>query len=571
MRNMDWKRPARLLALGILSFQLAALTYSGEVRYDTHINLAQKAHGNMEVESNRQTPDLMAVSRARIDFKGEPMAFWKYHVRIQKSEEDNSQLDLNVIHQSSSNIGVDHIPTSREVDTAALPIQLAQAYMVYHELDAITLYMGLIPVPEVSCHELARSSLVGDFPQNAQLGTAIRSTGNHLGLKVSGQVLGLNYQLGVWKQSPYQPINTVPPFYTRTILDQTKQNARYPSPGAISLEEAQRLITTTDQGPIVTDFHNGPIKWAYGARVNWVADLPYNVYYSAALGYSHAPLNIPIVAAVFGAFDNLAVVNTVADLDAPNYYMASYDYLTQATFDFNWASTIVHAQLGYQYQKLHANSKQHYYTSTDIDVIESETIASEAFHNTPKTSACFAQWGAMLSGGRYKFDSKLGVVSGVKVPEGSQAFELVLRGGMVLRKNIMAFLDQRGFDDYSTADQAEPPLALTDPRLDLVSLVALDDEHRYLLLMINNSGRSVQNTAYEDVSIVAPNDRGIAFQSRMIGWSAGLNYYPFESVAMRLTYKFEHYQFKKEITTNWVDSLYMKNRQTLSLRCETSF
>lgn len=566
MKNMGWKAASRFLTLGLLSFPLAALTYSGEVRYDTHVNLGQQAQGSIQAEEGRQTPDLMAVSRARVDFQGEPMAFWRYHVRIQKSEEDNSQLDLNVFLQDSSMIGMSRIPSSRQVDTAALPVQVAQAYMAYHELDAISLYMGLIPVPEVSCHELAPSALIGDFPQNAQLGTAIRRTGNHLGLKVKGQVLGLNYQLGVWKQSPYPSLNTVPPFYTRTILDQSLQNARYPSPGAIALEQAQHLITTTDQGPITTDFHDGPIKWAYGARINWVADLPYNVYYSAALGYSHAPLNVPIVAAVFGAFDNLEN----GDLDAPNYVMASYDYLTQATFDFNWASTIVHTQLGYQYQKLHSNSQQHYYTSTDIAVIESETIASEAFHNTPKTSACWAQWGAMLTGGRYKFDTKLGVVSGVKVPEGNQALEVVLRGGMVLRKNIMALLDQQGFDDYSTTDQSEP-LALADPRLDLVSLVALDDEHRYLLLMINNSGRSEQNTAYENVSIVSPNERAIAFQSRMIGWSAGLNYYPFESVAMRLTYRFEHYHFKKEVSTHWVDSLSMKNRQTLSLRCETSF
>ena len=549
---------------------LSALGFSGDIRYDTLFTLQQQGQNGSSVDSSRVAIDWSGLSRARLDFSGELMPFWLYQIRLQKPEMQNSQLDLDVFSAISTQANLDIVPNTREADRSQLPVEIAQAYTSYHGLEVVSLNLGLIPVPEVSCTELSSQPLIGELPQDAQLGTVIRSSGTHPGLKVVGQVKDFHYELGVWEQTPYNNLGVVPNPLTRTILDsrETSQSGN----AATDLATAANVMLNTDGGPQLTDFHRGSIRWAYGGRVNWVADLPYNIYYSAALGYSHAPLNVPIVAAVFGGFDSLKVSDNVEaanDLDSPNYVMSSYDYLTQATFDFNWASTITQAQLGYQYQKLHWDTTQHYYTAESPPELESETAAAEAFSQTPKTSACWAQWG-IIKGGRYRFDTSRGVVSGVKLSPGGHAWEFIIRGGMVLRKNIMAFLYQTGFDDFSTADQADP-IVPVEPRLDLMDLIVFDDEQRYLLLLINNSGKSEEDTEYGDVSIVLPNNHNIAYQSRMIGWSAGLNYYPFENIALRLTYRFEHYQYKKEITEDWVKSLYMKNRQQLSLRCETHF
>lgn len=554
----------------------AALSYSGELRYDTHLNLHQQAADGQSAPESRLTPNIMSLSRLRFDLKGEPLAFWSYHIRLQKTEQEASQLDLDLLGPTTTRAGSEFLPAKTLLETAVFPLEISQAYMSYKELDAITLSLGLIPLPQVSCNEIGSSALIGQGPGNVQIGTIVRDSGQAPGLKVQGHVSGWRYHFAVWKQSSQETLKTVPYPYNRTIPDRSDPHITYALPGATSLLTAQENLLESDSGILASDFTGRTIKWAYGGRVNWVQELPYNVSCSAALGYNHVPLSVPIVAAVFGGFDNL-IANPeapeelqVQDLDAPNYFMASYDYLTSATFDFNWASTIMHTQFGYQYQKMHINSQQHYYTSMDVLALDEENAASEAFQATPKTSACWAQWGTMLFGGRYQFDHQKGVISGVSVRQGGEAFEFVLRGGMVLRKNIMALLHQTGFDDYATADRAEP-LALASPRLDLASLVVFNEKQRYLLLLLNNSGKVERDVPYDDVSVVLPNDRGIAFQSRCLAWSAGVNYYPYDAIAFKLTYTAEHYQFKKETSYSWVDSLFMKNRQTLSFRCETSF
>lgn len=569
INNLSTKLLGVLTGAGFVLTAVSAHEISGEFRYDTHFTLQQHSHDGSSTAPGLQPIDWHGLSRARATLQGDLIPFWRYKLRFQKSEQENAQLDLELSEVAQSLTSLGTLPSTFEADHSILPLEMSQAFLSYHGLEVLELSFGRAPMPELSCSEIGHQSLIGQLPQNAQVGTIVRSTGNHPGFNVQGQVKSVHYDLGVWHQTPYQPVRFVPDPTTRGIVDAELLDDDSINP-ATALQTAQDLFLTTDYGLVPADFYHGSMKWAYGGRVSATVDLYNSMYYSAAAGYSHAPLNMPIVAAVFGGFDSLTLPSSSADdLDSPNYVMHSYDYLTQATFDFNWASTISYAQLGYHYQKLGWNSTQHYYTSIQQPEVDAETDAAEAFNEKPKATALWAQW-ATLKGGRYQFDAERGVVSGVKVHDPKGAFEFVVRTGATYRKNIMAFLSQSGFDDFSTNDQANP-ITAADPRLDMANIVVLNPDQRYLLLMINNSGMSAEDTPYSDVSIVTPDSNNVAFQTRTWGFSTGINYYPLDNMAVRLTYRYEQNEFKKELAQNWVYSLNIKNRHQLSLRCETDF
>jgi hypothetical protein len=199
-------------------------------------------------------------------------------------------------------------------------------------------------------------------------------------------------------------------------------------------------------------------------------------------------------------------------------------------------------------------------TNTNVTVLDATTY--NFLSQKGSASSFWVELGYLVMGESYKFCTKNAVISGVKLKDKKAGFEITARYGVEHRKNMLAVLSPVGWSDFNT--QMYGTAAGTRIYADIVG-VSTNTVDQALVLTIDNEGFNCLGQLD-----IASGDN--FFETKMTGFSVGLNYYVSENAVLKIEYENRHNEFKRgNLQTSWTDSAFNKNVGTLRLRGDYSF
>lgn len=512
----------------------AALDFalSGQAHIDGNFFLSQQAQDRTQLTGPYAQPNLLRLTRARLDFSGSMMPLWDYHVQLEIDEKENDQVGLDPYLTSEQS----SIPqTSLTPELHAYQLTVAQAFVQSSVVDDILLSFGKIPAPEISSDRLYYRPYISMTPINRAIGTVGESSGNHFGWSAQGCAGPIGYHIGLWEQTDLRKLD---------LLDNSTgiSAAEYGDLGLLTqtvLSEYQAF-----------NFDSRRLRLGIGGRINYTHAPSHASHVGLGIGYSQAPLNMSILLNVVGQYaDNSS---------AAQYSSTSFKDLTSIAADINTAFHNMQLNLGYQYQK----------SGPDIyDATNSESATLSIFDQDGTAIAYWVEAGYLFHNASYHFDKNRAVITGVALHERKPTVEVTARYGYERRSNIIALVSAIGWEDYNTDQNGRDAQLVRSGLLGQVSVIhGLTD--RLVVISVDNTG----STAPQTVPRQNLGNTQDVFVEKMTAWSVGINYYVSEYMVLKAECSNQKHQFhKQEGLSSWTDSLHRAQIAQLRVRADYRF
>lgn len=526
-----------------ITFIAAQQEISGLVDFFVTQPLSQREGGAIALPQTQEIPSQALVSRARLRFDVAMAKHWDAHVQAQLAEYNNAQLGL---------------PIFDELTHASSSFEIAQAYVDYQWSENLDFRLGKIPLTPLSMTQMGYQSPIGDPLFHRTAGTLYCAVGAQAGIGSSVVIGPVRFDISVWQQTPNRRLWDLP------LLS----NAIPSAEDVVSLRDFTALLEAPTYGIARKNFRGNNITLSYATRLALLYHTRPQTQWALGLGYSLQQLNMPIVIATIGAYDQ---TQEGGDYHPPNYHMTSYNRLVSVAFDATRAYRWWLFQLGYQYQRLRADHSQHYYYEYDANPTVSPNLTPENATSTAQSAvlnhnglaqSLWFQLGGLLYGERYLMDIKDGSVAGIQTSPRYGALELYARFAIAHRHNALALLTQTAVNNMSTNRFAESEP--TTPPLMERQVVDVDTAAQYLLITVDNTG-SQENT------VVLESDDDISYRSHEDAYVLGVTYALTPQSQFKLEYEMTRNTFKKEKLGSWQRDLFHYRTGLLRLRWETLF
>lgn len=537
-----------LIAL-ILPLSLTAFTHEFSGVWDFQIELPtdQEGASGSTVPYSEDLAQFALVSRMRLHWETQMAKDWVSHFQIQRPEYSNSILGFWP-YEDTATIRDQY---GRLPQDAPLSVEIAQAYLEYQWSPSINIRFGQIPLTALSVAQIGYQPAIGDYPWGRSAGSPFCPAGQNMGGAVNIAAGPIRFEFGLWQQSFIQRIWDLPVY-----SDAIPQGES----GGDTLSGITALLSGTTYGIDANNFRGKDITLSYGSRLSLVYNTRPQTHWGIGLGYGLSQLNMPLVIACVGAYDGGSNV-------PPNYNMAVYNRLNAVAIDATRTYQQWLFQLGYQYQRLRLETSEHYYNNdTDSNAVAEDTESttrSQAWENNGFSHGWWLQTGYLLWGADYEMDTKNGSVAGIKHNPDYGALELYTRTGFIHRENALALLTDSGWEDLSTHDQATP-MTGASPALDNIQTVVLNDQQKYLLVGIDNTGDQVNTT------VLVAHD-GICYRAHEMVYVFGFSYALNPKSLFKAEYQMTFKDFYKESASGWLDSWHDHRESIFRVRWESTF
>ncbi len=535
MRNTTLSRLALLGLASVSAIAFAANTITGEIRFDGRFTTSQKGTGDSSVPDNLEKPDNLFVSRARLNFMGDVAKSWTYGIRLEYPEHENQQL---ISMNSDAAAVTDHVFLDEVATLNAIDASISRAYLAWSGIENINIMMGRIGCPEITADRLYYQPFVGSYPNNMAVGSVIGYAGNHAGFSIDGKAGPIGYAFGFWKQTGFRKLESV-----------TMPAVAASDP--TSFTDFQQAVAT---GPFTSasNFDTKSLRLGYGGRLSFANKMNGTTSYGLAVGYNQAPMNMPVVVATVGSFDD-----TTTSGDEMRYGVSGFNTLSNFAVDGSVAFGAFQVNAGYQNQKLKND------TATNA-IYNSAGGASQVFQNDGKATSWWIEGGYLIMGDSYKFDEAKAVVSGVKLRENQAGLEIVARYGNENRRNVLALTNAVGYSDFTGSVQSGAA--------QLIGAQIVDEgtSNKYMLISADNSLTNTTSANKGAVQIVVSDEK--AYESKSSGYAVALKYYFTEAANATLEFENRSNEFNR-ISANSADqdSLYSDSVSTIRLQAAFSF
>jgi len=535
MRNTTLSRLALLGLASVSAIAFAANTITGEIRFDGRFTTSQKGAGDVSVPDNLENRDNLFVSRARLNFMGDVAKSWTYGIRLEYPEHENQQ--VLTINPNLEGRG-DALFLEEAAAASSVDAYFGRAYLAWSGIENINIMMGRIGCPEISSDRLYYQPFVGSYPNNMSVGSVVGYAGNHAGFSIDGKAGPIGYAFGFWKQTGFRKIESV------TI----------PAAAGSDATTFSSFQTAVANGPFTSssNFDSKSLRLGYGGRLSFASKMNGTTSYGLAVGYNQAPMNMPIVVATVGAFDD---ANTAGN--QMQYAVAGFNTLSNFAVDGAVALGAFQLNAGYQTQNLKND------TATNGSY-NSAGATSQVFQNDGKATSWWIEGGYLIMGDSYKFDEAKAVVSGVKLRENQSGLEIVARYGSENRRNVLALANAIGYSDFNGSVQ--------NGAAQLVGAQIVDEgvSNKYVLISVDNSLANTTSLNKGATQLVASDEK--AYESKSSGYAVALKYYFTEAANATLEFENRSNQFNRvSANSAYQDSLYADSVSTIRLQAAFSF
>jgi hypothetical protein len=554
MRKTTFARLALFGLATLSSYAFAANMISGEIRFDATFNLGQKTAAGTSAADNTIIPDNLNISRARLDFSGDLGKNWNYFIRAEYNEYENAQLnqDYTVTPALYGTTGLPVLHYAATATNVNIGNVFSRAYATWMPFDGVSLMMGRIGCPDISADNIYFKPYIGSWPNNKTVGSLVDYSGDHPGISIVGS-LGLpmsstfGYSAGLWKETDL-----------RKLLSFDSAGYTDISPGNQAAGITTTMLQTFTDGHAdlsASSFDSKSLRLGYAGRLS-LASMISSAQVGLGVGFNQAPLIAPVVVATSNFLHNSG-----DSRDGNQFTLAAFNMLTNWAVDAAAVFGAFQINAGFQDQTLKLETSQDY-----LDNGGPTITGCQIFSENGKATAWWVEAGYLFMGNGYKFDAHKAVVTGVKMRDSKGALEISARFGTEIRKNVLALMNQPGFDDFNAATNQSPLLDAANIGI-INGGVGYNDA--YLLISTDNSnGYANATPAVPPITL----DGKTAYQAKMTGYAVNVNYYVDEHTVIKAEFEQRNNKFERMSSgSDWSDSLNAKTVSTLRLRGEFSF